>query len=38
MKRTLTTLSMATILATGATAASLEERVEALEEKNKTLT
>jgi len=38
MKKTLTTLSMAAILATGATAASLEERVAALESQNETLT
>ncbi len=38
MIRSLTTLSLAAILATGATAASLEERVATLEETNKTLT
>ena len=38
MKRTFTTLSLAAILATGATAASLEERVAALESQNETLT
>jgi len=38
MKKTLTILSLAAILATGATAASLEERVAALESQNETLT
>ncbi len=38
MKRTITTLSLAAILATGANAASLEERVKALESQNETLT
>ena len=38
MKKTLITLSLAAILATGTNAASLEERVAALEETNKTLT
>jgi len=38
LRKTITTLSMAAILATGANAASLEERVAALEETNKTLT
>ncbi|SFZ97570.1 hypothetical protein MNB_SV-5-534 [hydrothermal vent metagenome] len=38
MKKALTTLSLAAILATGATAASLEERVSALESQNETLT
>ena len=39
MKRVFTTLSVAAVLATGATAASsLEQRVAALEETNKTLT
>ncbi len=38
MRRSLTTLSVAAILTTGATAASLEERVSVLEETNKTLT
>ena len=38
MIRSLTTMSLVAILATGATASSLEERVAALEETNKTLT
>ena len=38
MRRSLTTLSLAAIFATGVTAASLEQRVAALEETNKTLT
>ena len=38
MRRILTNMGLAAILATGATAASLEERVAALEEKNDTLT
>jgi len=38
MRKTLTTLSLAAILATGANAASLEERVAALESQNETLT
>ncbi|KYJ87314.1 hypothetical protein [Sulfurovum riftiae] len=38
MKRSLTTLSLAVVLIAGANAASLEERVAALEEQNKVLT
>ena len=38
MNKILTTLSLAAILTTGANAASLEERVAALEETNKVLT
>ena len=38
MKRFVTTLSVAAVLATGLTAATLEERVAVLEETNKTLT
>lgn len=38
MRKRITTLSLAAILATGANAASLEERVAALESQNETLT
>ena len=38
MRKTITTLSLAALLATGVNAASLEERVAALEETNKVLT
>ena len=38
LRKTITTLSLAAILATGANAASLEERVAALETQNETLT
>lgn len=38
MRKTITTLSLTAILATGANAASLEERVAALESQNETLT